>query len=152
MKFVFPIVPASSGPVWLAAGIGVFLVALLLLFGYLAYSSRHVEFVLSKEGLRIKRDLYGRLIPLSSIVFEDIRTIDLKRDGEYRMKWRTNGAGLPGYQAGWFKLRNGEKALAFVTDKSRVVYIPTRDGYSVLLSVADPRQFQEACKHMQAAM
>jgi hypothetical protein len=152
MKFAFPIVPASSGPIWLAAGVGIILVALLLLFGYLAYSSRHVEFVLSKEGLRIKRDLYGRLIPLSSIVFEEIRALDLKRDREFRMKWRTNGAGLPGYQAGWFKLRNGEKALAFVTDKSRVVYIPTRDGYSVLLSVADPHQFQDACKQIQAAM
>lgn len=152
MKFVFPIVPASSGPILLAAGIAVFLFALLSLFGYMAYSSRHVEFELSREGLRIKRDLYGRLIPLSSIVFEKIRTLDLAKDGEYRLKWRTNGAGLPGYQAGWFKLRNGEKALVFVTDTRRVVHIPTRDGYSVLLSVPDPGRFVEACRQVQAAL
>jgi hypothetical protein len=152
MRYDFQIVPASSGPIWLAVGIGVFLFALLLLFGYMAYSSRNVEFVLSKDGLRIKRDLYGRLIPLSSIVFEKVRTLDLTRDSEFRMKWRTNGAGLPGYKAGWFKLRNGEKALAFVTDRRRVVYVPTRDGYSVLMSVPDPPRFQEACRQMQKQM
>jgi hypothetical protein len=149
MKFVFQIVPASNGPIYLAASVALFLFGLLLLFGYMAYSSRHVEFILSKEGLRIKRDLYGRLVPLTSIDFENIRTLDLTQDGEYRMKWRTNGAGLPGYQSGWFKLRNGEKALAFITDKRRVVYVPTRDGYSVLMSVPDPHRFEEACKQIQ---
>lgn len=149
MKFVFQIVPASNGPIYLAGCIALLLLGLVLLFGYLAYSSRNAEFILSQEGLRIKRDLYGRLVPLSSIDFENIRALDLTRDGEYRMKWRTNGAGLPGYRAGWFKLRNGEKALAFVTDMKRVVYVPTRDGYSVLMSVPDPHRFQEAFKQMQ---
>jgi hypothetical protein len=45
---------------------------------------------------------------------------------------------LPGYSAGWFRLRNGEKALAFVTDRQRVLYFPTWKGYSILLSVAEP--------------
>ncbi|MFH1754886.1 MAG: PH domain-containing protein [Candidatus Latescibacterota bacterium] len=152
MKFVFPIVPASNGPVWVAAAVLVVMLGVFLLLGYMAYASRHAEFVLSKDGLRIKRDLYGRLVPLSSIVFEQVRTLDLNKDREFRLKWRTNGAGMPGYQAGWFKLRNGEKALAFVTDRQRVVYIPTRDGYSVLLSVAHPNQFEEACRAIRSEL
>jgi len=48
---------------------------------------------------------------------------------------RTRGTGLPGYSAGWFRLRNGEKALCFLTDRSRLAYVPTRAGFSVLLSV-----------------
>jgi hypothetical protein len=51
------------------------------------------------------------------------------------------GTGLPGYAAGWFKLANGEKALVYVTTQSEVVYIPTTEGYSLLLSVTEPDRF-----------
>jgi hypothetical protein len=53
-------------------------------------------------------------------------------------KRRTFGTGLPGYQAGWFRLESGEKALLYLTDRSRAVYIPTTAGYSVLLSPENP--------------
>jgi hypothetical protein len=43
-------------------------------------------------------------------------------------------------------LKNGEKALVFVTDPSRVVRIPTTDGYSVLMSVAAPDEFIRVCR------
>ncbi len=49
-------------------------------------------------------------------VLEEAKQVDLSGDSEYRLRTRTNGTGLPGYQAGWFKLQNGEKALVFVTD------------------------------------
>ena len=48
---------------------------------------------------------------------------------------------MPGYRSGWFRLRDGEKALLYVTDPTRVVYVPTTEGYSVLLSVAEPDVF-----------
>jgi crotonobetainyl-CoA:carnitine CoA-transferase CaiB-like acyl-CoA transferase len=64
---------------------------------------------------------------------------------------RTNGVGLPGYRAGWFRLRNGEKALAFVTDVHRVTYLRTTDGYSVLLSVEQPQQFASALQALAGA-
>jgi hypothetical protein len=43
-----------------------------------------------------------------------------------------------------FKLSNGEKALLFVTDRSRLVYVPTREGYSVLLSATQPNELLKA--------
>jgi hypothetical protein len=57
---------------------------------------------------------------------------------------RTLGTGLPGYKAGWFRLGNGEKALVYLTDLERAVYVPTRAGYSLLLSPADPQAFLNA--------
>ena len=44
------------------------------------------------------------------------------------------GTGLPGYQAGWFRLRNGDRALVYLTDRSKAVYVQTTDGYGVMLS------------------
>jgi hypothetical protein len=51
---------------------------------------------------------------------------------------------MPGYQSGWFRLKNGEKALLYLTDRSRAVYVPTTAGYSVLLSPDDPDGFLKA--------
>jgi hypothetical protein len=75
---------------------------------------------------------------------EEARRVDLRGVSEYRLRIRTNGVGLPGYRAGWFRLRSGEKALVFVTDLEQLVYVPTREGYSVLLSVVAPEEFLEA--------
>lgn len=131
-------IPGSNGPVWLVVGISVFSLALIALFGYLTYSSRHVVFDVSPEGLQIKGDMYGRNIPLADLDIDHARPVDLTRDREYQLVARTNGAGLPGYSAGWFRMRKGEKCLAFVTDRTHVLYVPTRTGYSVAMSVSDP--------------
>ena len=53
---------------------------------------------------------------------------------------------MPGYNAGWFRLKNGSKALLALTDRSSVVYIPTTEDYSILLSVADPEAFLAAAR------
>jgi hypothetical protein len=146
MKYVFPIIPASGGPVWLFVVIVVFMLCITSLFGYLAFSSRHVRLEISEAGLRIRGDIYGRSIPAASVLVDELKVLNLARDRTYTLQWRTNGAGLPGYKSGWFKLANGEKALAFVTDPTRVLCIPTRDGYSVLVSVAEPEKVKEKLK------
>ena len=48
------------------------------------------------------------------------------------------GTAVDGYRAGWFDLKNGERALLYMTDPSRVVCLPTTDGYMLMLSVQDP--------------
>jgi hypothetical protein len=145
MSRIFPIVPASSKTLWSIGGIVLFIALLLLvllcLFSYLGYSSRYSQFELSEEGLRIRGDLYGRTIPISSLVVSEARKVNLNDLPQYQPKWRTNGTSVPGYRAGWFKLRNGEKALMYVTETTNVVYLPTREGYSVLMSVTNPDEF-----------
>jgi len=90
--------------------------------------------------------IYGRSIPLTSLKLDSSRIVDLATEIDLSLKRRTNGIGLPNYAAGWFKLRNGEKALAFVTDKQKVLYLPTREGYSILISVVEPIKILDALK------
>lgn len=138
---LFPMIPASSKPLWFLGGIILFMLTLVGLFSYIAYSSRTIQFEISKEGLNIRGGFYQRLIPAESIIIEKSKPIDIGKESPYKPILRTNGIGLPGYSSGWFKLRNGEKALLFITNPSRVVYIATREGYSVLLSVQDTERF-----------
>ena len=150
MDKVFGIIPATSGAftfLWIfGIVIGIILIGVIGLFASFGYQSRHATFALTDQGLRISPGLYSRTIPKEIINAEGVRVINLNLEKDYQPKWRTNGAGLPGFSAGWFKLQNKEKALVFVTDRSSVVYIPTTGNYSLMLSVQDATGMVDAIK------
>lgn len=148
MSESFQMIPAGTKPLWILLPVLVLLVGVVGMLGVALYASQNVRFEVSEAGLRLRGDIYGRLIPAASLRGGAAQIIDLGRAPEYRAKWRRLGTGLPGYYAGWFRLRNGEKALLFVTDPTQVVYIPTRDNYTVLLSVARPTAFLEAVRRI----
>ena len=141
MAEVFSMPAAPSRALWVLAATGALLVGLLLLFGYFALASRATRYELSPAGLAIRGTLYGRTLPWSSLGPADARIVDLATTPELQPTLRTNGLGLPGYQAGWFRLRRAGKGLLFLTDRSRVVVIPTRLGYTLLLSTSEPERF-----------
>ncbi len=126
----------------------VIMAGVMIPFGFFARSSLHTTFTLSEDGLVVSRTLYGRSIAATALVANEAKAIDLTRDTQYQGKLRTNGLGLPDYSLGWFKLKNNEKALLFVTDKQKVVYIPTRAGFSILLSTPSPDDFVQALKEI----
>ena len=114
------------------------------LVSYTAWSTRNVRFVLSPESLQIRGDLFGRTITRAALEVLGARLLSLDVDADLQPTLRTCGTSVPGYLAGWFRLKNREKALVFVTDRSRVVYVPTTLGYALLLSVAQPDEFLKA--------
>jgi hypothetical protein len=146
MSEVFEMVPPAAKAIWLPVAVCVLLAALAGLFGYLSFSIRSVTFEVSDSGLTLRGDLWGRTVPLASLDLERARRLDLSRDTDHRPRRRTRGTGLPGYAGGWFRLANGEKALLYLTDRTRAVYLPTDAGYSLLLSPADPEGLLEALR------
>ena len=100
-------------------------------------------------GLRLRGDLYGRTVPTASLQLDQARPVDLTRDRDLQPVSRSIGTALPGYRSGWFSLRNGQRALLYVTDPSRVALVPTRDRYVILLSVADPAAFIASLRRAQ---
>jgi hypothetical protein len=149
MDRIFGIIPASSGPIILVLAVAIVFILVIGLLAFIGYSSKNARFEVNDEGLRISRSIYGRFIPREQIAATGVKVIDLNIDSEYKPKHRTNGAGLPGYSEGWFKLKNNGKALLFVTDRSSVVYIPTKKDYSVLLSVREAEELAEAIRHWE---
>jgi len=146
MKQVFVIAPGTSTPVWFALVLGIVMVAIAALMFYLAFSTRNVRFEVTSDALAIRGDLFGRTIPLSALDVAAARRLDLRREPGYRARWRTFGTGMPGYAAGWFKLRNGDKALLFVTNSGNLVHVPTKQGYALIVSPEQPDAFMEALR------
>jgi len=141
-EHTYTIVPFSiSGFSWVGVLLLLAAVIPLGLLCFAIYSSRNAAFTISSEGVRITRDIYGRNIPASLINAAETRVVDLNSDPQLGLTWKTNGISLPGYHAGWFRTKGGGKALAFVTDKSRVAAVPTLDGYTLLVSVPSPENF-----------
>jgi Bacterial PH domain len=147
MVETFPMVPATGRAY--ALSIPIALVALIVvgLAVYLSWSPRHVQFEVSPGKLRIRGDIYGRTIPLADLELANARIVDLGQEPEFRPARRTNGTGLPGYSAGWFKLAGGAKALLFLTERSHVTVIPNSRGWLLLLSVADGPRFLDALRN-----
>ncbi len=145
---VFPIIPSGSGVFWVAGPVLFLMLAGAVFLLYVTTSSRRVSFRISPQGLRISGDIYGRMVPAARLRPAQARVVNLKLDSALQPKLRTNGTGMPGYSAGWFRLRNGEKALLFVTDRTRVAYLPTADGYSLLMSTPEPEELLRAVKEI----
>ena len=71
----------------------------------------HAVFEVTQEGLRLRGDLYGRLIPSQEILIKEARKVHFADESGLRLSWRTIGTDLPGYYVGWFRLKNGEKGF-----------------------------------------
>jgi hypothetical protein len=144
MADVFPIVPAQGKVLFI---IGVFVIALMAAVTVVMILAMRgggsSRFEMSNEGLRLRGDLYGRTIPWSALRTREARIVDLGVTYELAPTSRTAGTAVPGYQSGWFRLSNGEKALLYLTDRQRAVYVPTTQGYSLLLSPREPQRFLE---------
>jgi len=143
----FAIAPAGLKPVWFILLIlGAVLVPVIGVLVLSLVGSQTARFEVSPEGLRLRGDLYGRFIPADQLRGDMARRVDLATAPELQPVMRRIGTALPGYRTGWFRLRGGQKALLYLTDASRAVYIPTSNGYSLLLSPSDPDRFLSAIR------
>ncbi len=151
MTQTFSIVPGDTRVFWglLPAGV-LILLGLAVLFLSLS-AARNARFEVSPVGLRLKGDLYGRFVPAGDLLVDSARVVDLRTEPGLQPVRRTMGTAVSGYQGGWFRLRDGEKALLYVTDRSRVAYVPTTRGYAIMLSVPDPDAFLASLRAVAAS-
>lgn len=143
----FAIAPADVRALWVVPAIVVLVLLLVIvILGGSLVGARAARFTVSPAGLQLEGDWYGRTIPMEQLRGQTVRRVEFTAEPGLAPYRRTIGTGLPGYQAGWFRLRNGERALVYLTDRRRAVYVATTAGYSVLLSPAEPDAFVEALR------
>lgn len=115
------------------------LLAVMLVVGIvIMHNMKSTGISVGNGFLTVNSLFYGRKIPLDDIDLNSVKSLNLhdERNKEYKITLRTNGIGLPGYLVGWMRLRNGRKALVYITDRTRVALIPTAN-FDVLISTDD---------------
>src|SRR6185369_1936534 len=141
----FPIAPGTLRAAWFILPLLIIPVSVaVLVLGLSLSGMKKARFEVSAQGLRLIGDLYGRTIALADLRGGAARRVEL--NGEFRPTRRNLGTALPGYRSGWFRLGNGERALLYVTDPTKAVYVPTREGYAVIVSPMDPDAFLTAVR------
>ncbi len=150
MAEIFPIVPATAKPVWILGTVCLILVVIFAALAYTAFSARNSRLEVGENQLRLVGDFWGRSIDFASLRLADAAIVDLDSSSNYAPRRRTFGTAVPGYASGWFRLHNGEKALAYLTSRESVVYVPTSLGYSLLLSADRPQEFLDTLRSQAA--
>jgi hypothetical protein len=147
MTNVYPIVPPSPKVLWWYA---LLILVLVMPAGYLAVSAwkaRRMRVEFSDLGVNVVGE-YTRFVARDSLLARDARIVDIAHEDDFELRRRTNGVGFPGYQVGWFETRGHGRVFAMVTNPHQVVYVPTRDGPALLLSVADPDRFIQQLREL----
>ena len=117
-----------------------------------AMGPARARYELSPAGIAFRGDIYGRrLIPPPTCAARRRGSWTSSGTRSSRHDGARLGTGLPGYSAGWFRLKNGEKSLVSLTDRHRAVYVPTSRGYALLVSPAEPDSFLAALRRVAPA-
>jgi PH (Pleckstrin Homology) domain-containing protein len=111
----------------------------LLVFAFLVLDrSKHVRFEIADGRLFVRGDIFCWRFPLSAMNLGPSVVLDLTQWPDFKPRRKIIGTSLPGYQSGEFLLRNGRRAIVFLSDLHRVLCILMDDGKFLLLSCADP--------------
>jgi PH (Pleckstrin Homology) domain-containing protein len=105
---------------------------------------RRIGATLDDSALTVMTGIATRKFPLAALRAAGVRTVDLAEHVELRPGLRTWGIGMPGLASGWFRLRNGGKALCILTRRERVTVLKSDDGTWVLLSLSDASALRSA--------
>jgi hypothetical protein len=107
--------------------------------GFLVWKSTQVgTATVPPNGLEISGGLTSSTIPFDELRLHRARVVTLSSERALQPVDRIAGTSISNYLAGWFRLRNGEKALLVIHKTDRVLYIPTRRDHSLLVGVGDP--------------
>ncbi len=147
MEQVFHIIPPRQSPYLAVISIITFLLILMIMFVIMSFSMKKVKYIVNDSSLIIKGLFSAKTFALSDLQKDAIRVVNLKTADELQPVYRMNGVGLPGFQSGWYRLKNNHKALLFLSDHAQVVYIPTVKDFVLLLSVDDPSAMVKALQN-----
>lgn len=114
----------------------------------LTWTMRRRSIQLDNRELLIAATLYKRRLAVEAIDLERARVMSLDEHTEFKPRLKTNGFNLPGFYAGHFRLRNLTKAFCLITDRTRVLSLPLRDGGLILLSPEKPRALLDRLREL----
>lgn len=127
-----------------AMGIGIAIVALVGMVTFLGLRRRQV--LLDDGRLVVKAAMFTHRLDVSALDLARARIVDLDERTELRPGLKSFGMSLPGFQAGWFLLRDRSRGFCLVTSRRRVLWLPAHAGSSLLLSLEQPQAMLDALR------
>jgi hypothetical protein len=127
---------------WVTPGVPGALRALVSIAA-LGFAALFVRFATTRSYLAVRPDriilripVYGRSISFDRVILQSLTRLTIKESQGYRLKWRTNGLSVPGYQLGWFRTTSEGRVLAAISADDLVAF-KTLDDFSIIVSAED---------------
>jgi hypothetical protein len=130
---------------WLTSA-GIVAALTLPLWWLLDRGLRRHRIEVSSHGLEIASAFYKRRLALAELNLDEARVVDLEERTELKPASKSNAVSMPGFKGGWFRLGNRRKAFVAMTGGPRVLWLPTRNDYDLLLQ---PRHPQALLEHLR---
>ncbi|MFC3715953.1 hypothetical protein ACFONC_07310 [Luteimonas soli] len=128
--------------------VGGTLLLCLAIHWVISRAMRRHDITLDDDGLAVRTTFYSRKLGWSELQLPQARVVDLDEHTELKPMLKTNGTSLPGLRSGWFRLRNRHKALVAMGSGPRVLYLPTTQGYDLLLQARQPQALLERLREL----
>ena len=100
---------------------------------------RRHRITIDAGGVEVATTFYRRRLGWRELRVDEARVISLDEHTQFKPMLKTNGTALPGFRSGWFRMRNRDKALVAMGRGPRVVWVPTTQGYGLLLQPRQPQ-------------
>ena len=126
----------SLGTAGLLLGVALLGVVIVLVIGR-AMQRHHV--VLDADGIEVATTFHRRRVAHGQLDLAHARVANLDEHTALRPLFKRNGMAIPGFRSGWFHLRNRQRTLVAMNRGPRVAYIPTTDGFALMLQARQPQ-------------
>ena len=124
-----------------AQRIAIVLVCVVAVLILLLMSRANVR--VDQGALIVNTSVGTKRIPLANLRAHGLHLVNFGTHPELRPVVKLWGTGLPGFAGGWFKLRNGDKAVCLLLDRHGIAYLRSdEDKLTLLLSLAEPEKLR----------
>lgn len=133
-----------AGAVWFAPDLpraqkltgSILLLAISAPFLWFAVRQRLSSLAITPDRVILEIPVFGRAIALDRLIPQSLSRLTMKEPQGYRLRWRTFGLSVPGYQLGWFRTAGEGRVLAAITANDLIAF-KTVDDFSVVVSAQD---------------
>lgn len=91
----------------------------------------------TSDKIKVDALLYSNSLNRSEIDVDGMY-VDRRLHPHQELGLRTNGIGIGSFHVGWFELKDSSKSFVVMTSDDSVLYIPTKRGYSFIISPKQP--------------
>lgn len=100
------------------------------------------------NGLEVVTAMYRRRLGWPELKLDEARVIEIDEHPERKPCFKTNGMSTFGFDGGWFRSRNLAKLFVATTGGKRLLWLPTTQGYTLLLQPRRPQALLDRLREL----
>ena len=126
-------------------------IVLVLVAALIVWSVGRRHEALEGDQLTVAAGMNSARLRVADLDLAAARIVNLADMPTLRPLLKTFGAWMPGYCAGHFRLRDRSRGFLLLTERSKVLALPERNGRTLLLSLERPQALLDALKAVAEA-